>query len=107
MKKIFAFGCVSIMLLAALTGCGAANNAASTASQVASDAMSGAGQIVSDAGKGVSKTVEDASKNVSSMAENGKVSDSDGVIGNTESTQETTESLQDDSTAALAEDMNE
>ena len=35
------------------------------------------------------------------------VSDSDGVIGNTESTQETTESLQDDSTAALADDMNE
>ena len=108
MKKTLIFGCASIMLLSALTGCGMANNAASTASQVASDAVSGAGRIVNDAGNGVSKVVEDASKNVSSMTENGAVSDNNGVIGDeTVAAEETTDVVQDSSTAALASDMNE
>ena len=109
MKKILMLGCASIMLLTAFTGCGAANNAASTASQIASDAASGAGQVVKDAGDGVSKTVEGASRNVSSMADNGAVSDNDGVIGDADDTtyaEETTEAIQDSSTAALASDMD-
>ena len=46
MKKILMLGCASIMLLTAFTGCGAANNAASTASQIASDAASRADEVI-------------------------------------------------------------
>ena len=80
MKKTLIFGCASIMLLSALTGCGMAN----------------------------SKVVEDASKNVSSMTENGAVSDNNGVIGDeTVDVEETTETVPDTSTAPTASDMNE
>ncbi|HCA04890.1 MAG TPA: hypothetical protein DEO32_03220 [Ruminococcaceae bacterium] len=99
MKKIIAFAAASIIAAAAFTGCG--QNAGSTVSQVASDAASGAGEVAKDVGDGVSNAVTQPSTEAQSSKNNGEVSDTDGFVGEEETTKEAAE------TTVSASDVSE
>ena len=82
MKKIMAaFGAALLMALS-LAGCGSSKQDVSHRESVASEVKSSVGSMADEIGEGVTDAVSKAVSEFDRMAENGEVSDGDGIIGN-------------------------
>ncbi len=92
MKRIISVCFAASMLLGSLAGCAKkADDAKSKVDSGVSAVVSGGRETVSDIGEGITKAVSGVVSEADRMYDNGQVSDGDGIIGNEDETEDTTE----------------
>ena len=82
MKKMITMMMVAVLAISMLAGCGGSKQDVSHRESVASEVKSSVGSMADEIGEGVPDAVSKAVSEFDRMAENGEVSDGDGIIGN-------------------------
>lgn len=82
MKRMICALLLPVFAAFAFSGCGGSEASASKRESIVSEAASKAESVVDDIGEGVTRAVSAVIDEADRMAENGQVSDGDGIIGN-------------------------
>ena len=98
MKRIICAMLLPMFAAISFAGCGGSKEAASKRESVVSEVATKAESVVDDIGEGVTRAVSAVIDEADRMAENGQVSDGDGIIGNEQpdTTQPETEARNED-----------